>query len=243
MSLALKIETEHVLHNMLKEICKNGPHRSVDKRNSSVGITLEKLLGIPQNNSHFPDFKGIEIKSFLTKEEWKAKNPITLFNLVPSWDMSFFESSIAFYNFYSYESRNFYSTTYFKKENINKLFLDISLCGKYIYEKNSVCNEKFLSWETENINRIFSEKLKTTFFVLAERVTLAGREHFIYKNLVVAKNPSFEKFMSMLREKLISINHMILVGKAGRISERGPAFRVKPKHVFDFYRDVEKHQL
>ena len=76
---SVKVRTTELIINDLKEINRNGWHKSRRlspdhtqpipfKGNQGGGYTLEALLGIESNSNKTPDKYGYEIKSFRTKK-------------------------------------------------------------------------------------------------------------------------------------------------------------------------------
>jgi len=86
------------LLSKLKKIANSGPTPSMISADTSVGRTLERVLGIDINSSKKPDYKGIELKSFRSRRS----NRKTLFAQVPNWKLSKFKSSAEILDSFGY---------------------------------------------------------------------------------------------------------------------------------------------
>ena len=69
--------TQDLINKMA--VIKNSWHEAIAKGDQGAGRTLEKLLGVPENNLSLPDFGEIEIKS----QKFENKTLISLFTKEP----------------------------------------------------------------------------------------------------------------------------------------------------------------
>jgi len=67
------------LYKKFSDIKNLGWVKSIGNGNAGIGLTFEKLIGVPRNDFEIPDFNGIEIK---TKKRY-SRSYITLFNATP----------------------------------------------------------------------------------------------------------------------------------------------------------------
>lgn len=212
----------------LRIINKNGPVPSVVNADTSIGRTLETLLGIQINSSQKPDYKGIELKSYRDKKT----NRKTLFAQVPNWNMSKFKSSAEVLNNFGYNRNNDFKlrcTVSAKNINSQGLTLIMQHENKLLIEKsNNVSIGEFLIWELDMLHKKLLEKHNETFWIAADPVYKNGIEHFIFKKVKHTKKPIITQFDILLEQGIITLDHLIKRTPTGGASEKGPLFKIKP---------------
>ena len=151
------------LLGMLKKIAIQGPVPSVVNADTSVGRTLETLLGIPINSSKTPDYKGIELKSF----RGNKGNRKNLFAQVPDWKLSKFKSSAEILNAFGYsrgEDFKLYCTVSAITKNSQGLSLRLdSEIEQLIENSNKEEINDFVVWSLEKLHARLEEKHGETF--------------------------------------------------------------------------------
>lgn len=225
-----KIVANELLY-LLKEIARRGPIPSEVKADTSVGRTLETLLGIPINSSKKPDYKGIELKSF-RNSRGNRKN---LFAQVPDWKLSKFKSSEEIINAFGYWREDvfkLYCTVSAITTNSQGLSLRVDNKVNYLIE-NSSNNQigDFVVWTLDKLHERLIEKHKETFWVSAESVLIDGKEHFRYKEVEHTSSPIVSQFDILLEQGIITLDHLIKRELTGQVVEKGPLFKIKPNSL------------
>lgn len=238
---ATQVATE--LLEMLRKLAFLGPIPSMGSADTSVGRTLETLLGIKINSSKQPDYKGIELKSFRSSRT----NRKNLFAQVPNWNLSKFKSSSEILDAFGY-SRNqdfkLYCTVSAISRNSQGLSLRLESDIKQIIE-NSDKPEigDFVVWTLDNLHDRLQEKHRETFWVEANSTFIDGKEYFQYTFVEHTKKPILSQFDMLVDQGIITLDHLIKRNSVGKVVERGPLFKIKPKGLDLLFPPSEKYNL
>lgn len=236
-------KTAFELLAMLRKVASSGPIPSIVKADTSVGRTLETVLGIRINSSRQPDYKGIELKSFRSSR----RNRKNLFAQVPDWNLSKFKSSAEILDAFGYKRSNdlkLYCTVSAITRNSQGLSLRLDSDIKQIIE-NSDKPEfgDFVVWTLENLHNRLKEKHRETFWVEADSVIIGGSEHFLYKFVEHTKKPISSQFDLLVEQGIITIDHLIKRNSVGKVVEKGPLFKIKSKGLDLLFPPSEKYNL
>ena len=231
------------LLGMLRKIASAGPIPSMVDADTSVGRTLETALGIDINSSKKPDYKGIELKSFRNSRT----NRKNLFAQVPDWSLSKFKSSAEILNNFGYkreEDFKLYCTVSAITRNSQGLNLRIDNDIKQLIE-NSDKPEigDFVVWTLDKLHNRLKEKHKETFWVEAESTRINDREHFQYKLVEHTRKPITSQFDLLIDQGIITLDHLIKRNSKGRVVEKGPLFKIKPKGIELLFPPSESYSL
>ena len=228
---------------MLRKIANVGPIPSMVDADTSVGRTLETALGIDINSSKKPDYKGIEIKSF-RKSRVNRKN---LFAQVPNWKLSKFKSSAEILDNFGYEREEdfkLYCTVSAITRNSQGLNLRIDSDIKQLIENSDRPDiGDFVVWPLNKLHSRLKEKHKETFWVEAEITKINNREHFHYKLVEHTKKPIISQFDLLIEQGIITVDHLIKRNSKGKVVEKGPLFKIKPKGVELLFPPSESYNL
>jgi len=228
---------------MLRKIASSGPIPSMLEADTSVGRTLETALGININSSKQPDYKGIELKSFRSSRT----NRKNLFAQVPDWNLSRFKSSAEILFAFGYKRNNdfkLYCTVSAITRNSQGLRIRLDSDIKQIIE-NSDKTEfgDFVVWSLDNLHNRLHEKHRETFWVEADSAIIGGREHFQYKFVEHTKKPISSQFDLLVDQGIITLDHLIKRNSLGKVVEKGPLFKIKPKGLDLLFPPSEKYNL
>lgn len=231
------------LLNKLKMIAARGKIPAIGTGDTAIGRTLETLLGIAINSSKAPDYKGIELKSYREKRG----NRKTLFAKVPNWELSKFKSSAEILNHFGYQRGadfKLYCTVSAVKANSQglSLWLDEN-DGQLIERSNNVSINDFAIWELAALHTELKKKHKETFWVAAEARVIDGTEHFSFKKVEHTRSPIVSQFDLLLGQGVITIDHLIKRQSSGRVSEKGPLFKIKPDKLDLLFPPSQIYQL
>lgn len=219
------------LLSMLRKIAQAGPVPSTVDADTSVGRTLETALGIDINSSKQPDYKGIELKSFRSSR----KNRKNLFAQVPDWNLSKFKSSAEILNAFGYqreEDFKLYCTVSAITRNSQGLNLRIDDDIKQLIENSDKPEVgDFVVWTLDKLHSRLKEKHKETFWVEADSVIIDNKEHFQYKLVEHTKKPIASQFDLLVEQGIITLDHLIKRNSKGKVVEKGPLFKIKPRGI------------
>jgi hypothetical protein len=216
------------LLGMLKELAKK-PYASLRQGDTGVGFTLETLLGIEANSSKSPDYKGIELKSGRSKT-----NRTTLFAQVPDWSISECKKSAEILDRYGYERDNnfkLYCTISTQKENTQGLSFVYDQPNDKLLEVHS-SGTHVATWTGKQLRSRLLEKHNETLWIDVESININGTEHFQLVSAIHTKAPILSQLMPLIHAGIITMDHLIKrSGKTGRVSEKGPLFKMHKKNL------------
>ena len=238
---------ENIISNellgMLRKVAQRGAIPSMLEADTSVGRTLETVLGIPINSSKQPDYKGIELKSFRTNKG----NRKNLFAQVPNWKLSKLKSSAEILDNFGYwreEDFKLYCTVSTLKPNSQGLSLKVDTDIQHLIENSEKKDiGDFVVWTLEKLHNRLLEKHKETFWVSAESIRIGGKEHFLYKEVEHTKKPIISQFDLLLEQGMITVDHLIKRNSKGRVVEKGPLFKIRPNSLNLLFPPSEKYSL
>lgn len=231
------------LLEMLRKVANSGPIPSMVAADTSVGRTLETVLGININSSKQPDYKGIELKSFRSSRT----NRKNLFAQVPDWELSKFKSSTEILDAFGYKRNQdfkLYCTVSAIARNSQGLNFRLDSDIKQIIE-NSDKPEigDFVVWTLDKLHNRLQEKHRETFWVEADSTFIDDREHFQYKFIEHTKKPISSQFDLLVDQGIITLDHLIKRNSVGKVVEKGPLFKIKPKGLDLLFPPSEKYNL
>lgn len=238
---ATKIAFE--LLKMLRNLASSGPIPSIVPADTSVGRTLETALGIEINSSKQPDYNGIELKSFRSNRT----NRKNLFAQVPDWSLSKFKSSVEILDAFGYHREDdfkLYCTVSATSRNSQGLALRLDSDIKQLVENSDKPDiGDFVVWSLDKLHSRLKEKHKETFWVEAESTFIDGREYFQYSVVEHTKKPITSQFDILLDQGIITLDHLIKRNSKGKVVEKGPLFKIKPKGLDLLFPPSEKYNL
>jgi len=215
----------------LRRIAQGGLVPSVmDARaDTAIGRTLETALGIAINSAKEPDYKGIELKSY-RRRRGSRENRKTLFAQVPNWKISKFKSSREILdNFGYWRDADFklYCSVSTRRRNSQGLSFAID-------DKSGILNEvsdqreigAFASWYLKDLRDTLSKKHNETFWVSADVRELGGHDHFNFRDVIHTRKPIVSQFDILIEQGEITMDHLIKRNAKGRVSEKGPLFKI-----------------
>ncbi|AEM71609.1 hypothetical protein Murru_2573 [Allomuricauda ruestringensis DSM 13258] len=228
---------------ILRKLASKGPIPSMVDADTSVGRTLETALGIDINSSKQPDYKGIELKSF----RGKRNNRKNLFAQVPNWTLSKFKSSQDILDAFGYDRGDdfkLYCTVSAITQNSQGLSLKLdSDIDQLIENSNNPGIGDFVVWTLDKLHNRLREKHKETFWVEADSIHKDGKEHFQYKLVEHTKKPITSQFDLLIDQGIITLDHLIKRNSKGKVVEKGPLFKIRPKGIELLFPPSETYAL
>ena len=229
------------LLNKLKKLAVK-PFKALRTGDTAIGFTLETLLDIEANSSKLPDYKGIELKAGRG-----GKNRSNLFAQVAKWDISPCKKSAEILDNYGYQRDDdfkLYCTVSAITRNSQGLNVRIDSEIKQLIENSDKPEVgDFVVWTLDKLHNRLKSKHKETFWVEAESIRIDGREHFQYKLVEHTKKPITSQFDLLIEQGIITLDHLIKRNSKGKVVEKGPLFKIKPKGIELLFPPSESYNL
>lgn len=212
----------------LKIIAKKGFVPALLQADTSIGRTLEKLLGIEMNSSRSPDYKGIELKS--ARENKGTRKG--LFAKTPNWNLSKFKNRKEILDAFGYWEEGIfrlYNTIRSTGRNAQGLILKTDYDRNFLIE-NSDREDigDFLVWELNVLKNALAIKHKETFWVKAQSKIDDNKEYFQFNSAEHTKGPLLNQFGLLIDIGAITLDYPIKKCKDGSIEDKGCNFKLKP---------------
>jgi hypothetical protein len=222
----------------LKKISSKGVLKSIFKtyQSNSIGYTVEKSLGIKPNPSKKPDYKGIELKSGRSTIFGKQTCRINLFAKVANWSFSTYTSSKEILNDFGYyrgSQFKLYCTVKHGTPNPQGLMLEIEDAKRWLHEvfKKSSKTSPVVIWDMKSLEDELIEKHNETFWIKAKAEIIKGLEYFTLLSVTHTQKPNISQLERMIRENLITVDHLIKRTPSGGAAEKGPIFKIQAKAI------------
>lgn len=217
------------------------PLRAATVGDTAIGRAIETALGIPQNPSRNPDYNGIEIKSARNR---RIPNRSTIFAQVADWSQSNLQSSAAILDAYGYHRGpvfKLYCTLSTQTTNSQGLKFEIVGDGDILASVH-VDNGEVARWSGDLLRSRLLQKHRETFWIKANVLMIDGVEHFNLVSVIHTHNPSLDQLMPLIKQGSITMDHLIK-RQNGRVSEKGPLFKIKPEFLGDLFSEPVEYQL
>ncbi|MBY0481562.1 MAG: hypothetical protein K2Q21_09410 [Chitinophagaceae bacterium] len=227
----------------LRSIASKGFVPALLQADTSVGRTLEHLLGIQMNSSRTPDYKGIELK---TARENKGTRK-GLFAKTPDWELSKFKNRNEILDAFGYLQKGvfrLYNTIRATGRNAQGLILRTDYELDYLFE-NSDKEEigDFLVWKLEVLRNALASKHKETFWINAQTKTEIGNEYFLFKSVEHTKGPLLNQFGLLIDIGAITLDYPIKRLADGSVIDKGCNFKLKPNALSLLFPPSSKYDL
>ena len=234
-----------------REVEKLGFVKSNRKHNTGIGKTFEDYVGVVENNIDEPDLAGFEIKAH--REE--SQSYVTMFTKSPDFPTK----ANAYLN-----SR--FGSPYENNPGLNKLHTSMFASrfntsnGKYsfrlindrdarllkigVYDINTkTLLDNTAGYTYDRLEKKLSKKLKSLFYVSAEREYRGNDEFFHFNKAEIYLEPSLECFLKLVDEGLIMYD--IRIGSYqsgahyGKPHDHGSCFRILAPNLRLLYDEHE----
>lgn len=266
----MKLFSKESLISEIKNISSLGWHKSVKKtidfrNDGAVGNTLEKLLGINENNLPIPNANEWELKG----QRKSSTALITLKHIEPSPIASKIVSKLLLPMYgwkhkqagkkYSLNEMSFRSTTNAMNYTNRgfRIFVDrIENKIKFVFNSHEAAieNPKIQEWMSSVDKRIglgslipepywgfddlkysIGTKIKNCFYVIADNKTINNHEYFHYQHLYILSKFSFDMFLDAIEKGIILIDFDARTGH-----NHGTKFRMRQNSWTELYENVDK---
>jgi hypothetical protein len=266
----IQVISKEQLIEEIRRISQEGWIKSVkkikDARNDgAVGNTLERLLGIPENNLPIPNANGWELKgqrlhtsSLVTLKHYEpfprgadivSKMLLPLYGWphkkagkeYPRNEMSFRSTTSSG----QFTSRGFAIIVDRNQRKIRFIFepsrADFSdpEIAKWLTSVEARVGLRPFDpepyWGFDDLRDLIGEKARNCFYVIADSKVEKGREYFSYQNLLVLSGFSFENFLSCVEQRIILIDF-----DARTHHNHGTKFRIRQGFWKELYSEAEQ---
>ena len=243
----------------IKEIVKKGFHDNSKGEGTyspkDAGDTLEYLLGIQTNNRAEADYKGIEIKSKV------SRTLDTLFTLRPRFEGTSIEKYepvdrnrvSAYARYYGYfsdkhpDAKSLYITIGSKEnpQNNQGFYLEVKEENKLVelWGKNPDTNKDEVTayWTFDELREELYKKHPATLWVKAESRTVGNMVQFKYTEMELSRTPQFMTFLALIKSGGITYDWRGYTSLSGKYSGKnhGNAWRIKPQYKSQLFGEIE----
>lgn len=226
------------LKRTLEQIKQQGFVKTHRVGDTGIGKTLEDLLNIPENNIPLHDIAGVaELKAYRKD----AKSMLTLFTLEPL-PKGGDRDRLLLDNFgYSKRDNNrskeLHSTLSCKRYNNQGLKLTIE---KHKIKVKGQGKRLNIYWDIESVKKKFHDKLPALVYVLTDRKTIDGSEHFHFNQAYFLTDFNFELFKKMVKKDEIVVDFRMYYRPNGTVRNHGTGFRVKINKLYNCFKTKVK---
>ncbi|MBI4712618.1 MAG: MvaI/BcnI restriction endonuclease family protein [Planctomycetes bacterium] len=255
-----EIFSKEELIGKLKSICSQGWLKSVKKPSNAgaVGNTLEKILGIKENNLPIPNAAEWELKA----QRKNTTSLTTLRHIESSPKAVKFVSSILLPK-YGWAHKTIPKEMSFRSTTAGDRYTDRGFKivvdrkqQKVLFDFNyqKVDKERHSEWLKSVVKRVglgqidpqpywgfndlkylIGSKLKNTFYLIADSKKEGGKEWFKYEQILMLRDFDFDKFLTCLEQGIILIDF-----DARTHHNHGTKFRIKQDNWPALYVRCEK---
>ncbi len=213
---------------------------SITNGDPGVGDTLEHALGIDRNNSKYPDYKGIELKTTRITRNGANRQATraTLFTKVPDEGLTYREivdvyGKIQIPRDSTVARLQLYETFRVSRPNAYDLVLEVDVDGdrlKMLHQKGNL-RKNVSTWYLSNLKQALLVKHHETFWVKALSENRNGIEYFRYDKIVHTKNPNASLFAPLLEADKITVDLAAHYKPDGKWRDHGMLFKMNPKDL------------
>ena len=215
----------------LKQLKAKGYVKSLRKGPTGIGYSLEKYVGIKENNLSLPDLEKFELKAHREGSD----NLITLFTFNKgAWLVNPLEA-VKKYGTPDDNGRIGLYFTMSRKINRAGLYLDVA--KEYVSVKHS-SGKEIVRWQFNDLAEQFSKKIPGLVIVYAKSEEREGVEWFNFHTAKLLKGTTSETLSTAIRNGTILID-LRLHDKGTMARNHGTGFRVKEKDLEKIFSHVE----
>ncbi len=258
----MKIFTKESLIEALTAICNEPWVQSCKPpgNDGAVGNTLEKLLGIEENNLPLPNATEWEMKG----QRRQTSSLVTLFHMDPSpqalglvnnlliakygWPLENHPNELSFRQTITTVAPSDRGFQVIIDETERKVM--ISFNANAVGDRHRAWLQTVEQrvglgqlnpqpyWGFDDLEYKAGTKLKSTFFVVADSKTQDGIEYFKYNGIIMLQTFGFEKFLGALRQGILKVDFDARTGYNRPGHNHGTKFRI-PANLFPtFYEHI-----
>jgi hypothetical protein len=220
---------------------------------TGVGMTLETLLGISENSSQLPDYKGIELKSTRIDASGRQRNRDQLFSKVPSWKLSPLGSAekLVFTRGYIDDDGQsaLRNTVSGSSVNSQGLYLDVDYANGYLRQMFADIQVQDFSpvhdmtWVISELKAALAKKHQETFWVKARHNNDRQNEQFHYVEVEHTASPHLHKLETLFETGLLTVEYTLHIKPTGKARDHGYLFKLKANSAASLFSSVSHYDL
>ncbi len=226
------------LRSLLRKLEGKGYIPSTRAGPTGIGHTLERQLGITENNLPIPDLGGVfEVKA--TRAH--TNNLITLFTLDRgAWQFTAKEI-VEDWGYIDENGRpSLFTTVSALAENSLGLQLSVPEGDSYLSLRYVPDDDLLGSWDMEQIVETFESKLGNMLFVHADSQHDAGREMFHFNRAHLLTRPDTTTFEESFTKGVVTIDIRMYIRPNGTVRNHGTGFRISEQDLPKLFRRVRR---
>lgn len=240
----------------LRDIAARGWIKAFRTGTTSVGMTLERALGVEPNSAQAPDFMGFEVKAKVidgpSPTSDRAATRHTLFAKVADWDISSLKSSKEIVVRHGYSGntptvrRRLYCTVTAKAPNSQGLRFSLEeSTGQLVEhcEHGPHAGEEVARWRRYALEAKLDEKHKQTVWVFANERGIDSDREFRFVSARLTWKPRTASLMNLLQAGAVTMDHLIKETATGKVTEKGPLFKIAPEDFALLFPNARAEQL
>ncbi|MBC8485198.1 MAG: hypothetical protein H8D45_04050 [Bacteroidetes bacterium] len=196
---------------------------------TGVGYTLEKLIGLNENNIILPDFGAIELKAM-------RENSINLITMLTFNRGVWQFSQVDIINKFGYlDVKRQRQALYSSVINIpNNQGLYTAIDDQYLYLKHN-SDVVIGIWDINHIRERLIDKIQTVLLVKAIVDYKEGKEHFLYHEASIVTGCDNNGFFSLINTGKVILDLRMHIKDSGSARNHGTGFRIYEKHLEELY--------
>jgi hypothetical protein len=201
--------------------------RTLRAGSTGVGYTFESILGIEENNDEWADYKGIEIKTFRSKDlKMTGAEKTNLFLKEPTWidGLKTMAQRVKNYGYVDKDGRHALYSSVKIQTNSHGLKFELIKPKEMVEIQRISIPIAFYSFAS--LQKRLDEKLREAVFIAASSRGSDRNEEFHYRTLTYCVNPSVPAFNSLVSSGDIILELRMHIGPSGAVRNHGSAFRV-----------------
>lgn len=242
--LARRSSIADELLSMLKALAAKESLKAVCEGDTAIGRTIETALGIKQNSSKKPDYKGIELKSSRTRTKSNASDRVVLFAQVANWKLSKLKSSREIHRDYGkpdeHGEKRLFCTVSTQTYNSHGLKFSIDFDNLHINEVGPK-NSQVATWTAEKLIQRLKTKHNETFWINAKVEIRDDVEYFQLVSVLHTKSPVLSQLLPLIENGTITMDHGIRT--IPKFKEHGPLFKIKKDRLNLLFPNPQHYNL
>ncbi len=199
---------------------------------TGIGHTFERLVGVEENNDQGADFRGIELKCKLSRDNRSSSGKINLFQLAPIWTIA--QSGIdrlrAIGQADDAGRHSCYSQVTTTDNNLGlRLGVEEPPNGIDLYKHSQPLG----AWARERLAERLAEKHSRAAFVKAESRNRPAGVQYKYNELIYCERPDIQRFIDMVDSRRIVFEFTMTERPPGRVRNHGYPWRLVDERQLD----------
>ena len=225
------------LRQFLRELDKAGFVQSERSGPTGIGYTLEKWLGVSENNLPIPDIGGrVEIKT----TRINANNLLTLFTFNRAVWQHPQQDIIRRWGYTDSKGRAaLYSTVSATEPNAQKLQIVLPQEEDKLFLVHVPSGERLAAWDLLHMVGKFMVKFERLLFVLAHAHKKEGREEFHYNAASLLTEPSAQTFRKGFLSGKVFVDVRMHILPSGSVRNHGTGFRLHEHDLPSLFGHIE----